>query len=170
MFGLLVAQPLAAADRAAILTVTGDIANTNRAPFDAFRDGLLNAKGLTFERAFQLDEDDLAALPQQELLLDAESWPTPLTISGPKLADVLAAAGGTGKRITIHALDGYAKPMTIEQIASKDWVLANHADGVALGIGGRGPIWLVHSTDSRKATAQEERSWIWSVFHIAVGQ
>ncbi len=167
---MVLTQSAAAADGAALLTITGDIENTNRGPFDAFKDGYLNARGMTFEKAFEFDEASLLSLPQRQVTVAAESWSASLAMSGPLLADVLQAAGATGKPITVFALDGFGKPMTPEQVSAGDWVLATHANGVALGIGGRGPLWLVHDTGAAEATAQEERNWVWSVFHIAVGK
>jgi hypothetical protein len=83
---------------------------------------------------------------------------------------VLAAAGATGKAITVYAMDGYGANMSTEQIAAHDWVLAMDADGKPLGIGGRGPLWLAYDTGADKATTEEEGAWVWSVFHIAVGE
>jgi hypothetical protein len=162
--------PSVAADGTTLLTITGDIEKTNRGPFEAFSDGFLNHHGKTFERAFEFNGPALDAMPQQEITANAEPWTKALAMRGPLLADVLAAAGATGKPITVFALDGYGAAMTPEQIAAHRWVLATHADGKALGIGGRGPLWLVHDTGSGKATAEQEGAWVWSVFHIAVGE
>jgi hypothetical protein len=167
---VLSALPAAAADGATVLTVTGDIAKTNRGAFDAFHDGFLNYHGKTFDKAFEFDENALQALPQQQVTANAEPWKAAIAMTGPLLSDVLAAAGATGKPITVFALDGYGAAMTPEQIAAHPWVLATHADGVALGIGGRGPLWLVYDTGTGKASAQEEGAWMWSVFHIQVGE
>lgn len=167
---LLPVLPAAATDGATVLTVTGDVGNTNRAAFDAFHDGFLNYHGKTFDKAFEFDAAALEALPQVTVTANAEPWKAALKMSGPALADVLAAAGATGKPITVFALDGYGAAMTPEQVAAHRWVLASHADGEALGIGGRGPLWLVYDTGAGKATVQEEGAWVWSVFHIQVGE
>lgn len=163
--------PLAAQEGAGtVLTVSGDIANTNRNRFDQFHDGFLNYHGKTFEKAFEFDRAALAALPQQSITAHAEPWSAAVKMQGPKLADVLAAAGATGKPITLYAMDGYGADMTVDQIGAKDWVLAMNADGKPLGIGARGPLWLAHDTGSGKASAEEEGAWVWSVFHIEVGE
>ncbi len=167
---LAAALPAAASDSRVILIVTGDVANINRGPFDAFQDGFLNYHGHNFQRAFEFDTAALDALPQRELTADAAPWPRAIAMSGPLLADVLAAAGAVGKPIVVYALDGYGAAMTREQVAAHEWVLATHADGKALGIGGRGPLWLVYDTGPARATAEEEGAWVWSVFHIAAGE
>lgn len=168
---LAVSAPLAAQEgTGTVLTVTGDIANTNRGRFDQFHDGFLNYHGKTFEKAYEFDRAALAALPQQSITANAEPWSKAVEMSGPRLADVLAAAGATGKPITVYAMDGYGAGMTVDQIAARDWVLAMNADGKPLGIGGRGPLWLAYDTGSGKATAEEEGAWVWSAFHIEVGE
>ena len=168
---LMLSAPLAAQEgTGTILTVTGDIANTNRPRFDQFHDGFLNFHGKSFEKAFEFDRAVLAALPQQSITVNAEPWSAAVKMSGPKLADVLAAAGATGKPITVYAMDGYGAAMTVDQIAARGWVLAMSADGKPLGIGGRGPLWLAYDTGSGKATAEEEGAWVWSVFHIEAGE
>jgi hypothetical protein len=99
---------------------------------------------------------------------NAEGWPGAVELEGPLLADVLEAAGATGRPITVYALDGYGASMSPEDIAAVAWVLAISADGEPLGIGGRGPAWLAYDTGEGVATAEEEGAWVWSVFHIAV--
>lgn len=162
--------PASATDGTVLLTVTGDIAQSNRGPFDAFHDGFLNFHGMTFEKGYAFNGAALDKLPQHETRTDAEPWPASLRLSGPLLADVLAAAGGDGKPVTLYALDGFGARMTTEQIAARPWVLATHANGEALAIGGRGPLWLVYDTGAGKATAEDEAAWVWSVFHIKVGE
>lgn len=167
----LLATPAAAQEAGGtLLTVSGDIGNTNRTRFDQFHDGFLNYHGKTFERAFEFDRAALAAMPQKSITANAEPWSASVKMQGPRLADVLAAAGATGKPITVYALDGYGAEMTVDQIAAQDWVLAMVADGKPLGIGGRGPLWLAYDTGSGKATAEQEGAWVWSVFHIEVGE
>ena len=168
---MLLAAPAAAQDGSGIvLTVTGDIGTTNRGAFDPFHDGFLKYHEAKFDKAFEFDRAALAALPRQEITANADGWPAAVKLAGPKLADVLAAAGATDKAITVYAMDGYGANMSTGQIAANDWVLAIDADGKPLGIGGRGPLWLAYDTGAGKATTEEEGAWVWSVFHIAVGE
>ncbi|MCR4268869.1 hypothetical protein [Nitratireductor sp. ZSWI3] len=154
----------------ALVTVAGKVANTNRGPFDPFTDGFLNYHDKTFEKAFELDARALAALPQQSITVDAdvEDWPGAIAMEGPRLKDVLAAAGAEGGTVTLYALDGFGLEMTPERLTAQDWILASKAGGKPLGIGGHGPLWLVYDTAGRKATEDEEKTWVWSVFYIAV--
>lgn len=153
-----------------ILTVTGQIEKTNREAFDPFFDGFLKFHDKTFEKAYTFDWDTLAALPQHTVTVnaDTEDWPGPLSMEGPLLKDVLATAGASGATTTLYALDGFGLEMSAEKMDSRDWVLAMKLEGEPLGIGGFGPLWLVYDTGGRKAPEEEERSWVWSVFHIEV--
>ncbi|SEB90304.1 hypothetical protein SAMN05216452_3616 [Nitratireductor aquibiodomus] len=153
-----------------VLTVSGAIGKTNREAFDPFFDGFLKFHDKTFDKAYTFDWDALAALPQQTIKVnaDTEDWPRTLAMEGPLLRDVLATAEASGKTATLYALDGFGFEMGADKMASHDWILAMKVDGKPLGIGGFGPLWLVYDTGGRKAPEEEERSWVWSVFHIEV--
>ncbi|XHB98635.1 hypothetical protein ABWH97_10010 [Nitratireductor sp. ac15] len=153
-----------------LLTVSGAIGKTNREAFDPFFDGFLKFHDKTFEKAYSFDWEALAALPQKSVTVnaDTEDWPRPLTMEGPLLKDVLTTAGAAGDTATLYALDGFGLEMSAEKMASREWVLAMKVGGEPLGIGGLGPLWLVYDTSGRKAPEEEERSWVWSVFHIEI--
>lgn len=163
------AGEVAAASGPAVVTVTGNIANHNRGPFDAFADGFFKYQEKTFERALELDRAALARLDQVEIGADAEPWAGPVRLRGPLLAEVLALAGAEDKAVTLYALDGYGVRLEPEDLAAHRWVLAIEADGRPLGIGGRGPAWLAYEVAApKRASTEEEGKWVWSVFHIAV--
>ncbi|WP_367715440.1 hypothetical protein AB2N04_15770 [Nitratireductor sp. GISD-1A_MAKvit] len=117
---------------------------------------------------YSLNWDALAALPQKTIKVnaDTEDWPRTLTMEGPLLDDVLDLAGVSGDTLTLYALDGFGLTMDAEKRASREWVLAMKLDGKPLGLGGFGPLWLVYDTNGEKVPEEEERSWVWSVFHI----
>ncbi|MCH1554991.1 MAG: hypothetical protein L7T26_02080, partial [Pseudomonadales bacterium] len=71
--------------------------------------------------------------------IKAAPWPKSVTLEGPRLRDVLAAAGWTGRQITTVALDGFAVEISVDDVAAHDWILALKADGDYLSVGGRGP-------------------------------
>lgn len=151
------------------VTIAGKIARHNRGAFDSFADAFLKYHEKSFDRALALDRDTLSGLPQVEITADARSWPRPLRLSGPRLADVLALAGAQPGTVTLYALDGYGVALTPEDLAARDWVLAIAADGTPLGLGGRGPAWLAYEKPAgAKASAEEEGKWVWSVFYVTV--
>ena len=150
-----------------VLTVIGDVANSNRGPVDEFADALFSANSIEFDKAHAFTRAELAALPQKSVTANAEEWPGPVKLSGPSLADVMAAAGVTSANLGFTALDGYEIEFDPGEMAAHDWVLAIDQDGKPLSIGGRGPVWLVYDTAEGKATGDQEARWVYSIFAIA---
>ncbi len=159
----------ARADGPVVVTVTGQIASTNRGPFDPFADALFAALDEPFERAFALTSEDLAALPQRTLQVGYPNWPAPVRVSGPSLASVLDAAGAEGGEVLVQAVDGYAPSFRIAEVRAGDFVLATSMDGQPLSIGGRGPTWLVFPPGSDEGqTAEDDSGLAWAVFHLKI--
>tara|TARA_R110002110_G_scaffold85816_1_gene223344 strand:- start:88049 stop:88612 length:564 start_codon:yes stop_codon:yes gene_type:complete len=150
-----------------ILTIGGAVKYANRAPFDEFDDAFLNANEYSFERAAAFDIAMLEKLGTVTATIKAEPWPRAVTFEGPRLIDVLMAAGWTGSKITTVALDGFAVEITAADLAAHDWILALKADGVPLGVGGHGPAWIVYEVPGGKPTTTDESRWPWAVFYIA---
>ncbi len=175
-FALALAGPAVAADVAdgpvgdTVLVVAGDIDRTNRPPFDARRDAFLGYHETGFEKAFAFDRAMLESLGETEIGIEFHQWIAPKTFSGPRLADVLAAAGCVGKPLATLALDGFSTEIPAEEIAARDWVLATRSNGRPLDIGGRGPLWLVFDPPGdRPATDEEELMWPWALFFLRCG-
>ena len=155
---------------AVVLTVAGNIANTNRPGYDEKRDVFLKYHERAFDKAFAFDRAMLEGLGVTEIRIAYEGWSGPMTFSGPRLADVLKAAGCRGGPLVTLALDGFATKISAAQVEAHDWVLATRTDGRPLGIGGRGPLWLVFDPPGeRPASAEEEAMWPWALFFIECG-
>ena len=152
-----------------ILTVAGRIGEVNRGPYNAFRDAFIRHNERPFERAFAFTREALKRLPQKSITARFENWPTAVTATGPSLADALEVVGApAGAKLTVIALDGYAAEFEAKHIAAHDWIIAIEADGKPLGIGGRGPTWLMFDTGGKTLKAEEEGLWVWSAFMIVV--
>lgn len=149
-----------------ILTIAGKISKNNRGAFDEFRDGFLKYHDKDFKAAFEVNLAALKRLPQKTVHANAEDWPKAVKLTGPLLADVLTLAGVSDQSIIAFALDGYGAEISQKAQSSKEWILAHSADGRALSIGGRGPLWLVYATGDKKASSDDEAKWVWSVFYI----
>jgi hypothetical protein len=163
--------PAAAADPAGpvLLTVAGEVSKPNRGAMDPFLDGVLNANNQAFAKATTFARADLNALPQVEITASAEGWPAPVRLQGVRLADVLEAAGASGRAVTVFALDNYGVKLSPEEIRARDWVLAHSAGGAPLAIGGRGPMWLAwDTTASGPASKEQEGQWVWAVYLVTV--
>ena len=162
---LVPAAPPAAADVSkpsgtVVLTVAGNIGNSNRPAYDSWRDDLLKYHEYEFDKAFEFDRAMLESLGMSEVRIDRGDWPTAVTFSGPLLRDVLKTAGWRGGELVTLSLDGYSRRIPRAEVEALHWVLATRADGRPLGIGGRGPLWLLFDpTGDRPASEEDEGPW-----------
>ncbi len=122
------AQPLRAAELArpegpVVVTVAGNIENSNRPAFDAARDLFLKYHERSFDKAAAFDTAMLEALGLHTVEIDLEAWPGPVYVQGPYLRDLLGAVGAKGKAITLVALDGYASEISWEDLQKLDWIV-----------------------------------------------
>jgi hypothetical protein len=154
-----------------LLTMAGQIGKTNRGPIDAKRDVLLAALKAEFKSAVEFDRAMLLALPQATVTGQPNTFDKPARFSGPALREVLGFVEAAKLKVTFVALNGFAGWLAPEDIDGSDWILALSADGVPLGIGQQGPIWLVksgaHKLDSSDPTHGD---WVWNVFYIRIGE
>lgn len=168
----MVAAPAHAAEMkqptgAIVLTVGGNIANTNRGSFDPKRDSFLKYHDRSFDKAMEFDRAMLDALGTHKATISFPGWGEPVTFSGPRLADVLKTAGWQGTQITTLALDGFGTKIAKADLDAEDWILATTGNGRPFGIGQRGPLWLVFDPPGdRPATGEEEGKWPWAIFFI----
>ena len=153
-----------------IVTVTGAVENTNRDAFDAKTDVFFNHHELNFDKAHAFTRSQLAALGMHEITLAyAEEWSGERTFRGPRLADLLSAAGATGNLVTVQALDGYGLALDRKMIEDGQFILALESNGEPLAIGSFGPAWLVYPPkDWTHPTVAANSGLVWSIFHIAV--
>lgn len=139
-----------------VLTVTGNVEKPNRGPLDAFEDAVFSHLDVKFDKGFTFTLSDLKALPQKTVKVRYPDWPREIEASGPSVVDVLKAASAEGKKILVQANDGYAPEFAGEDISKDKMILALSADGKALGLGGRGPLWLLGPTGSFTGQQGEE--------------
>jgi hypothetical protein len=151
-----------------VLTIAGQIGVANRGPVDALRDSVLAYHEKSFEAAAEFDRAMLEGLGTHEIELTYEEWPDAYRFSGPRLVDVLSAAGARGRAITVTALDGYAEEISADELESRDWIVALERNGHPLGIGGRGPLWIVYDVAGKSASHDDESRWPWAAFFIEV--
>ncbi len=158
-----------AADGPVMLTVAGAIAHANRGPVDSFDDGFFNSGQIAFDKAAAFDIADLQALGLKRLEVRYPDWPKGFVFEGPLLGDVLAKAGATGKVVRVQALDGYAVEIPMDDVRKYPIVLAIKRDGRFLGIGDRGPAWVVFPRDDYpELKTQDDSKWVWAVYYIHV--
>lgn len=153
-----------------LLTVGGDVANANRPAYDEKRDVFFRYHEHEFDRAIEFDRAMLENLGVVEVRIEYEGWDGAKNLTGPRLADVLDAAGCGDGPITTLALDGFGTEVSPATVAAHEWVLSTRADGRPHALGGRGPLWLVFDPPgNRPATDEEEAMWPWALFFIRCG-
>ena len=150
-----------------VLTVAGNIEETNRGAFDPAADNFLKYHERTFRKAAEFDLPMLEALGTHNIEVVHKTWSDAHTFSGPYLKDVLKAVGWDGEQITTLALDGYGTKIDKATLEKYNWILATRIDGKPIGIGHKGPLWLLFAPPGdRPATDEEEGMWPWAVFYI----
>jgi len=152
-----------------LVTVSGAVENPNRGPIDPDMDKLFVFTDVSFDKAMEFDLATLQGLPQVTVSADFPKDGPTVAFSGPKLADVLGAAGAEGEMVTVQAMDGYAVEVPMSEMVDKGAVVALSRDGKPLGIGGFGPTQIVFPRAERADLAEmPDDWWIWSIYHISV--
>ncbi len=98
------------------------------------------------------------------------------TLSGPLLSTVLEAVGVAPDRsvqLGLRAVDGYNVQISQRDARAYRMLIATHADGKPLALGGLGPQWAVFDADNLapfKDKPLKERFALcpWGLYHIGV--
>lgn len=145
------AQSLARPTAEVLLTVSGDIARTNR-------DG-----------AMAFDRQMLKALPQTSFTTSTIWTKGTHRFTGVKLADLLTAVQAEGDTLIATALNDYEVSMPLDEVRNGALV-AYAMDGEAMSVRDKGPLWLVYPYDADPSYQSETiyaRS-IWQLHRIHV--
>lgn len=135
-----------------ILTVSGRIGVTN------------DPAGALFDRAM------LDALPQGRFVT-ATKWDRERrTYSGPWLKNLVAAVGGSGRRLKVTALNDYAVTMPVPADQRFQPILASRIDDQPIPTRGKGPLWVMYDFASDPAVENAETdAWaVWNVKSVEV--
>lgn len=153
-----------------LLTVTGEIGNTNRGAFDPDKDSLFSRLNIGFQRAFAFDRPMLLRLKQGRVTAKTTELGRDAVFTGPLLKEVLAAVGAAPAKVSVVAVNNYEGWLAPEDIDNSDWILALEVDGTPLGLGQQGPIWLINTRAPGEEPNQSHRGhWVWAVFYMRVG-
>lgn len=157
----------------AILTVTGAIGKPNRGGFDGVTDQLMAKQKVQFEKARAFDYAELARMPAVTIRPTLEYDKKSHALKGPLLSTVLKAAGATGSKLAMRAIDGYAPTISVEDANRYRFIVATHLDGAPMPLGGLGPLWAVYDADrfpdmAAKPVDQRFALCPWGVYHIDV--
>jgi len=158
-------------DGMTVLTASGLVGKTNRGPLDPKRDSMLALQKVDFKNAAALDRETLLSLPQGTVTVQPPEFDKPTTFSGPLLREVLGYVEAAQVRTTFVAMNGYTGWLDPNDVQSSDWILALSADGVPLGLGQQGPIWLLNTrAPDFKPDDEHHAHWVWAVFYMHVGE
>jgi hypothetical protein len=154
-----------------LLTVGGFVGKSNRGPLDPKRDSLLAGLKISFKHAFVFDRKTLLELPQGAVTAKPPEFDKPATFSGPKLRAVLEFLEAAQVKTSFVAVDGYTGYLMPDDIRGSDWILALSADGVPLGVGQQGPIWLLNTRAEDAAPSDDHRGHhVWALVYMQIGE
>lgn len=152
-----------------LVTLHGPLGQYDRGAMQAGEEPVFASYGISFDRALGLTASELTGFDLVTVDTDFPLGGDQHSFRGPRLHDVLAFAGASGRTIRVTALDGYQRDIASDRYQDHDVILALYQDGRPLGIGGRGPAMLVWPRGSDPALANmNDDDWVFGVFSIEV--
>jgi hypothetical protein len=135
-----------------VLTVTGNIARTN------------------VGQSYQFDMAMIDALPRHTFTTRTPWYDKPVTFSGPRLADVMAAVGAKGVSIQATAINDYKITIPMSDALEHPVIMANRIDGKAIPVREKGPLFVIYPFDSsatlRSSVYYERSIWQLKAMHV----
>ncbi len=151
---VLIAAPVSALDKPTgkvILTVKGAVENTNA------------------EAAAKFDLAMLEKLAGRKGTMETPWTKGEVTFSGPYLRSVLEAAGASGSKLIVKALNDYAAEVPLSD-AKTEAILATRMNGEEMPVRDKGPLFLIYPFDLDSSFHSEKyfaRS-VWQIKEIEV--
>jgi hypothetical protein len=146
------AAPLGQPAGETVLTITGDIANTNG-------DGVA-----TFDKAM------LEALERRTATMETPWTEGKVAFEGPLLKAILDAAGAQGKTLIVKALNDYSAEVPMEDAQDFPTMLAIRMNGEEMSVRDKGPLFMIYPFDKHPELYNEKyfsRS-VWQIKEIEV--
>jgi hypothetical protein len=113
-----------------ILTVSGNIANTNAGD------------------VAQLDQAMLEAIGTVKFTSQTPWYEKPVEFEGVPMKALMDYVGAEGTEVTVTALNDYQSTVPMEDFEQFDTVLALKKDGEMMPVRDKGPLWLVYPYDT----------------------
>ncbi|MGC4394904.1 molybdopterin-dependent oxidoreductase [Hydrogenophaga sp. T2] len=135
-----------------ILTVSGQIEQTNR------------GKDAAFDMAM------LEALPQQSFTTRTPWFDKPMKFTGPLLSDVLAAVKAKGQTIKASAINDYTISIPVADAAAHGVIVARLLNDQPMPVREKGPLFVIYPFDSKaelRSSTYYERS-IWQLKRMSI--
>ncbi|MTI03509.1 hypothetical protein [Roseibium sp. RKSG952] len=154
-----------------LLTLGGAVTETNLPARGEDDGGLLGYLEVQHDGAAGFDAAMLDGMDQTKITISygPEGNKRDIAFSGPRLSDVMIMAGAEGKAATPVAMDGYQSEIPWDSIAAHQPIVATHADGIPMGIGGYGPTMIVFpSTDDADLAQEQSGQQVWAIAYIGI--
>ncbi len=154
-----------------LVTLGGTVTETNLPARGENGGGLLGFLEVTHDGAAGFDAALLDSLPQVQITIPygPPDHQRDYTFSGPLLSDVMILAGAEGKTARPMAMDGYQAEIPWDSISTYKPILATHADGAPMGVGGYGPTMIVFPpTDDADAADAQASQQVWALAYIGI--
>lgn len=149
-----------------VLVITG-VDEDHRGSRAVTYDGLYAIYGIEVQGARGFTRPELMAMSWRQIRADFPDGSSERVFDGPRLSDVLRAAGLEGASVRLTAMDGYEAEVPADLIARYEPILALRADGDPLAIGGLGPVMLVWPRLTQNDLADmNDDLWPWGIFAI----
>nr|WP_279306520.1 molybdopterin-dependent oxidoreductase [Microvirga solisilvae] len=144
-------EPLARPQGPVLLTISGNISQTN-AP-----------------RQAQFDRAMLEAFGKIAYTTSSEVSVKPMTFEGVPLRAVLERVGAKGKSMTATALNDYRVAIPMEDLQFEP-ILAMKVDGQVITARDKGPLWIVYPRDQRPVLqdVRYDSRWVWQLIKLNV--
>lgn len=112
----------------------------------------------------------IQALPQHEIVTGNPWVDKPHKYVGPKLSDVMKAVGGSGKTITLTALNSFQIRINWDKVKQYDPILAWQDDGMTMRVRDKGPLWFILPLDQYPELKRSEFTdmMIWQLSSIDI--
>jgi len=145
------AEPLPRPQGTVLLTVSGNIAQTN-APGQA-----------------QFDKAMLEALGSASFTTSSEVSLKPMTFEGVPLRAVLERVEAKGKALMATALNDYRVTIPMEDLQYEP-ILAMKVDGRVITARDKGPLWIVYPRDQQPVLkdVRYDSRWVWQLNKLHV--
>ena len=149
--GLPALAELAAPEGRVVLSVSGEIGETNVEGTAAF------------------DADMLRALDWQEIETFTSFTEGPQKFAGPTLASLLAAVEADGQKMNARAINDYFVEIPVSHANAHNVILALEMNGKRMRIRDKGPIWVVYPLSEQEAEKKPfDTEMIWQLDRIEV--
>lgn len=154
-----------------LVTLGGAVTETNLPARGENDGGLLGYLEVQHNGAAGFDAATLDGLEQVAITISygPEDNKRDIAFSGPRLSDVMTMAGAEGKIAKPMAMDGYLSEIPWTSIEAHQPIVATHADGSPMGIGGYGPTMIVFPpTDDADLAQEQSGQQVWALAYIGI--